>query len=1142
MNNTYFTNIHIYIYCVCVCVCVFFLLVNDYRCGIVLCARDAKFAVECDTCKMSYCLVCLASGTKDPCVRCGHRTSKRVEQLVHLRLKSIYKAFKQSGAALSNSGKGNNNNNNNSHSGDGSGRKHDSSDSGNGDHGRKSWRGEDSRHNPLDPNNRSKKSGNGSSSVSMPLPASVQRYAEMHGKDLKKRPSHVSGRQNLKGDVGAVLQVAAAAASATAAASSSDGMSRHGRGSHRDYFSDCPTKMNDPDFDDSDQSNNHRKNRESTDSDRFASRTQAEADAAAAALLAELDEEKMQNEASSKAKKSKKKKKKERQAAKGKEEEEMRLKEEGGEEDLKLKKEANSKESEQRKMVGEDEKAESPKKKGKRKKKKDQDLNQRNSSPLSVDKPSPQPTESIDNESEDDDIIRLAELSNKDISYSHDILNKDDIEKHLADLVSENDLEGIEKLLAELKGIPGHAAVRKNAKKAVKRIKEESMANETHSTTEHQDQYLNQSNHDVSTDIVDTGNEGNSVYKAPEPLLKIVSKNSRVAAPGQTARYECVMHMSPSVVGWVIGKGGQRIRDLMEESGAKVWIDQDSMGPNDMRVVYVSGNKKSIDIAVTMVKDLVAKAPVGGTTTYGTSAPISVQTVNDTSSVTSTRSSLTSTPVSLVQNFTQQAPPMAEKPSFSPAKKAAIPTVDHHNIAPKSPNVNPHIPVTGSSPITNSPTKPQVLPVPPPGILGVSDVHNMQNLSSPLKSNTNEQQNKPPGSARAVYELTCEPRFVPLLIGRRGWTVKQIQDMSGARVDIDQTVTPRRIIVSGEVDQVQQAVKMVRSVLSYPHAKQHYSSSGELDEGDTNDEDFFKEISSTPPYAFMGLNSEDRMASMEMNQSQPNNIRVDAYDFNQPPNNQSDNSLLHHHHQQLKMGPGMNMFSRASSIPSQVPPQMQMSQPPPTYQENNLTHSNARPDHLFIRRQQSMPLPSVSQSLQASPESHSFRNLPTPTDTFHYDTVLPLPQMKMPSQMSGMNPNQASHLPFAGLMESSHVGQGMPSYGFTTNQSTNTQNQHRVSTERDAVNSMFGNRIDDSLLNSFNNFSFGGQESESNLGSNFFDFLSHDVNEKPTEERSFGLGGVRLDLSNENNNNKNNNTSLDSDLSAPRYDYSQRGP
>ena len=88
-------------------ICLIYILTPIYvpfcsilSCGIVLCARDAKFAVECDTCRMSYCLVCLASGTKDPCVRCGHRPSKRVEQLVHLRLKSIYKAFKQSGASV----------------------------------------------------------------------------------------------------------------------------------------------------------------------------------------------------------------------------------------------------------------------------------------------------------------------------------------------------------------------------------------------------------------------------------------------------------------------------------------------------------------------------------------------------------------------------------------------------------------------------------------------------------------------------------------------------------------------------------------------------------------------------------------------------------------------------------------------------------------------------------------------------------------------------------------------------------------------------------------------------------------------------------------------------------------------------------
>jgi hypothetical protein len=71
----------------------------------------------------------------------------------------------------------------------------------------------------------------------------------------------------------------------------------------------------------------------------------------------------------------------------------------------------------------------------------------------------------------------------------------------------------------------------------------------------------------------------------------------------------------------------------------------------------------------------------------------------------------------------------------------------------------------------------------------------------------------------AVQEVTCEARFVPLLIGRRGWTIKHIQDTSGARVDIDQSVTPRRIKISGKKDCVASAVGMVKDVLSYPHAQ-----------------------------------------------------------------------------------------------------------------------------------------------------------------------------------------------------------------------------------------------------------------------------------------------------------------------------------
>ena len=49
--------------------------------------------------------------------------------------------------------------------------------------------------------------------------------------------------------------------------------------------------------------------------------------------------------------------------------------------------------------------------------------------------------------------------------------------------------------------------------------------------------------------------------------------------------------------------------------------------------------------------------------------------------------------------------------------------------------------------------------------------------------------------------------------------MKHIQDATGARVDIDQTVSPRKIVVSSSDEAaVKSAVRMVRDVLNYPHA------------------------------------------------------------------------------------------------------------------------------------------------------------------------------------------------------------------------------------------------------------------------------------------------------------------------------------
>ena len=105
------------------------------------------------------------------------------------------------------------------------------------------------------------------------------------------------------------------------------------------------------------------------------------------------------------------------------------------------------------------------------------------------------------------------------------------------------------------------------------------------------------------------------------PLLKIVSITNLGSTstpnldsiPNIKGRSECVMEISPKVVGWVIGHGGSRIKDTMNECGAKIWIDQESMAESEARVVYVGGLRDHVQQAVERIKEMVLDAPLSVT-------------------------------------------------------------------------------------------------------------------------------------------------------------------------------------------------------------------------------------------------------------------------------------------------------------------------------------------------------------------------------------------------------------------------------------------------------------------------------------------------------------------------------------------------
>jgi hypothetical protein len=327
----------------------------------------------------------------------------------------------------------------------------------------------------------------------------------------------------------------------------------------------------------------------------------------------------------------------------------------------------------------------------------------------------------------------------------------DNLENELWNLVENSDVDGINQLLLSIKGVPGRALLRKNAKKALKRIRMEQDAEVDNDVDEEHDSEF------VENDALPVGDFAASTLEPSRELLSVVSETQvkssatslatsrgRPVQAGQSSgKCECVLSMSPLIVGWVIGKGGQRIRDLMEESGARIWIDQESVGPSENRVVYVSGQRKNVDDAVHLIKDLVSKAPV----------------------------------------------------SSAQARHSA-PSDDNHPVDPSA-----SLPRSDDSPTKGLPSK-------------STESEVKYESSTETGADPSKLQFDEASSTKRV--LTCDPRYVPLLIGRRGWEIKSIQDRSNAQVDIDQTVTPRRITISGTKESVAKAVELVQDVLSYP--------------------------------------------------------------------------------------------------------------------------------------------------------------------------------------------------------------------------------------------------------------------------------------------------------------------------------------
>jgi len=441
-----------------------------------------------------------------------------------------------------------------------------------------------------------------------------------------------------------------------------------------------------------------------------------------------------------------------------------------------------------------------------------------------------------DSLSDSDSIDQIAK-SNYGTDKLHEDSKMDPIEKELVECVNNHDLEGIENVLLRLKGVPGRAVLRKNAKKALKRLKLEMnplqsipLENKPEAVTKPEKKPTIVTNRLIATSVDSRISPKKASTKSttnPEKSGYNRSTHQKSSPHKNTGsdRCEATVEIVSRLVGWMIGKNGQRIRDLMEESGAKIWIDQEKFKGQETRNVHMSGDRKSVDKAVLLVNDVVTNAPPP----QGTKNPVLDATASIAKMTISQNSTENPKKTTGLTPLGNSASAQTNIPGSLEVKSAWTKASESSRRAEKlAPGTIPKPPALISSPIqvptergNKDPNGKPVQYTESPGMLTNLRKSSAETPAGKISTTSNVRNN----SAKITTEIvTCDLRFVPLLIGKRGWTIKNIQDDSGARVDIDQTVTPRQVRISGSEPNVKKAVTMVQDVLSYPQAQLQSSS------------------------------------------------------------------------------------------------------------------------------------------------------------------------------------------------------------------------------------------------------------------------------------------------------------------------------
>ncbi|XP_054942446.1 poly(rC)-binding protein 3 isoform X1 [Physeter macrocephalus] len=277
-------------------------------------------------------------------------------------------------------------------------------------------------------------------------------------------------------------------------------------------------------------------------------------------------------------------------------------------------------------------------------------------------------------------------------------------------------------------------------------------------------------------------------YKFEEDIVNCMSNSPATSKPPVTLR----LVVPASQCGSLIGKGGSKIKEIRESTGAQVQVAGDMLPNSTERAVTISGTPDAIIQCVKQICVVMLESPPKGATIPYRPKPASTPVIFAGGQVRADPLSASTANLSLLL----QPPPL---PAYTIQGQYAIPHPDQltklHQLAMQQ---TPFPPLGQTNPAFPG----EKLP-----LHSSEEAQNLMGQSSGLDAS-------PPAS---THELTIPNDLIGCIIGRQGTKINEIRQMSGAQIKIANATegsSERQITITGTPANISLAQYLINARLT----------------------------------------------------------------------------------------------------------------------------------------------------------------------------------------------------------------------------------------------------------------------------------------------------------------------------------------